>query len=152
MYHTLQMIFFRCFHHVKSPQYIYRESGFVGVTAYRQIDYRIASFNNPEKYLIDEQWKPRPQPYASSLAPYLKEQTCREFAREGPVPVIALRFDPVEIQGDVDIALSAFEKALALPLTVPGYQWQVFHISESDRYITRHARLRLGWTPKKNKQ
>jgi hypothetical protein len=105
----------------------------------------------PEKYLIDEQWKPRPQPEASSLASYLTEQTCREFAREGPLPVIALRFDPAEIQEDVDIALSAVEKALALPLSVPGYQWQVFHISESDRYITRQARLRLGWTGKINK-
>ena len=105
-----------------------------------------------EKYLIDEQWKPRPQPEASSLAAYLKEQTCREFAREGPVPVIALRFDPAEIQEDVNIAFSAVEKALALPLLVPGYQWQVFHISESDRYITRQARLRLGWTGKIKKE
>ena len=100
----------------------------------------------PEAYLIDEQWAPRPQPEASALSPYLCEQTCREFAREGTMEVIALRFDPSEIEQDIEIALSAIGKALVLPVTVPGYRWQVFHIAESDRYVTRQARLRLGWT------
>jgi len=99
----------------------------------------------PASCVIDEQWRPRPQPDPSSLAPYLCEQTCREFAREGPIAVIALRFDPLEIEKDRDIALSAIENALTLPITVPGYRWQVFHIAESDRYATRQARIRLGW-------
>ena len=100
----------------------------------------------PEAYLIDEQWAPRPQPEASALSPYLCEQTCREFAHEGTMAVIALRFDPSEIEQDIEIALSAIGKALLLRATVPGYSWQVFHIAESDRYLTRQARLRLGWT------
>ncbi len=106
----------------------------------------------PENFKIDEQWQPRPQPEASALAPYLIEQTCREYAREGPISVIALRFDPSEVNSDKNIALSAIDKALKLPLTVPGYRWQVFHITESDRYITRQARLRLGWTGRNQKE
>ena len=102
----------------------------------------------PEAYVIDEQWLPRPQPEAPALGPYLCEQTCREFAREGPMAVVALRFDPSEIEEDVNVALSAIGKALALPMTVPGYRWQVFHIAKSDRYPTCQARIRLGWTGK----
>lgn len=98
----------------------------------------------PREYRIDEQWRPRPQPEAADLAPLLLEQTCREFAREGPMTVTALRFDPAEIDNDPNIAISAIEKALSTPKQVPGYRWQVFHIAVSDRYITRHARNYLG--------
>lgn len=103
----------------------------------------------PKDCVIDEQWMPRPQPEARALAPYLCEQTCREFAREGPMAVVALRFDSSEVENDASAAISAIEKALALQMTVPGYRWQVFHIAKSDRYLTRQARTRLGLAVRK---
>ncbi len=103
----------------------------------------------PEDCVIDEQWMPRPKPEARALAPHLCEQTCREFAREGPMAVVALRFDSSEIENDGTVALSAIEKALELPMTIPGYRWQVFHIANLDRYVTRQAQIRLGWAGRK---
>jgi hypothetical protein len=37
----------------------------------------------PAHYVVDETWQPKPQADAGSLAPYLAELTCREFARQG---------------------------------------------------------------------
>jgi nucleoside-diphosphate-sugar epimerase len=98
---------------------------------------RLSLFDTyPGHYVIDETWKPQPLPHPDSLAPYLAELTCREFARQGGICSLALRLDrpggpgyPVE--SDV---VTAFEGALALSFEPNGYRWRVYHLSKSDRF------------------
>ncbi len=105
----------------------------------------------PDSYLIDEQWRPRPAPDAAHLAPYLCEVVAREFAREGPVTGVCLRFAPIgddpEANTRLADALGAIDRALQLELGPPGYRWHVFHVASSPRYIMRNARLVLGFEP-----
>lgn len=103
----------------------------------------------PDEYLIDEQWRPRPEADADHLAPYLCELVVREFAREGPISGVCLRFAPIgedpEANTRPDDALEAVERALELQLGPPGYNWHVFHVASSGRFIERNARLTLGF-------
>ena len=93
----------------------------------------------PTHYIIDEGWQPEPAPIADELAPYLAEITCREFAREGGLRAICLRFGAIEeakgtSAGD---ALQAIIGALALPFTETGYRWRLFHVSGNKRFPFR---------------
>jgi nucleoside-diphosphate-sugar epimerase len=105
----------------------------------------------PANYLIDEMWEPRPQPVAAQLAPFLAEQSVREFAREGGICGICLRFLPIgndpERGTRLADALQAVDRALVLPFKVPGYRWHVFHIANSPRYLMRDAIRQLGFVP-----
>ncbi|MFW6189243.1 MAG: NAD-dependent epimerase/dehydratase family protein [Planctomycetota bacterium] len=105
----------------------------------------------PSSCLIDEQWRPRPDANARSLAPYLAELAVREFAREGPLCGVCLRFLPIgedpERNTRPEDALAALDRALDLELGPPGYRWHVFHVARSGRFITRQARLILGFDP-----
>ena len=86
----------------------------------------------PEDYVVDENWQPRPEADAESLAPYLSEIVCREFAREGGIQTVCLRLGaPGEAEADV---LQALEGSLALGFEHPGYRWHLFHISRSARF------------------
>ena len=100
----------------------------------------------PENYIVDESWQPRPRPEAESLAPYLAEITCREFAREGGIRAVCLRF------GDLDLpkgtphsdALQALAGALNIRFEPNGYRWQVFHVTANDRFPLRGESQLLG--------
>ncbi|MFO7957763.1 MAG: NAD(P)-dependent oxidoreductase [Candidatus Brocadiia bacterium] len=103
----------------------------------------------PDEYLVDEQWRPRPEADADHLAPYLCELVVREFAREGPISGVCLRFAPIgedpETNTRSEDALEAIERALEIELGPPGYNWHVFHVASSGRFIERNARLMLGF-------
>jgi nucleoside-diphosphate-sugar epimerase len=101
----------------------------------------------PEKYVIDEMWKPQPNTTAQCLAPYYAELVSREFARQGPPHTFCLRIDPREGHPeDIQSAVQAALKAQTDPL---GYRWKVIHISRSGRFNTRSARLELNWQPRR---
>ncbi len=109
----------------------------------------------PEDMLIDEMWKPRPRPEPAELAPFLAEQGVREFAREGPICGICLRFLPIgedpETQTRESDALHAVDCALALPFAPGGYRWHVFHIANSPRYLMRDAIRQLKFLPRERR-
>ena len=106
---------------------------------------------HPERFQINEMWKPRPAPTVEHLAPYLCEQVVREFAREGDINGLCLRFLPVgddpERNTSLGDALHALECAMALQFTSPGRHWRVFHIASSPRYPVWEAIRRLGFKP-----
>lgn len=97
----------------------------------------------PDTVYVTELYKPLPPPELAVLARYLGELTCREFARDYPVTVTALRLGKLvreeEVAGqerdllwvDVRDAAQAFCAALARDASasldwVP--RWAVYHI------------------------
>lgn len=100
----------------------------------------------PQAYVIDESWQPESAPNAEALAPYLSEIVCREFAREGGIRTICLRFGQLDTPGGTsnDEALQALSGALALPFTETGYRWRLFHVAESGRFAVKAANEVLG--------
>jgi nucleoside-diphosphate-sugar epimerase len=102
----------------------------------------------PANYVIDEQWAPRPAATAWELAPYLAELSAREFAREGPLCGVCLRFapigqDPARQTREAD-ALAAIEAALSVRFEPGGYRWHVCHVASAGRFLEREARVWLG--------
>ena len=104
----------------------------------------------PENYVVDESWQPRPRPNAESLAPFLAEITCREFAREGGINTICLRFgdlDHLEGTSNSD-ALQALSGALNMTFEPSGYRWFVFHVTSNGRFPNRLGFQPLGFGEK----
>lgn len=101
----------------------------------------------PPHFVVDETWEPKPTTSAYSLAPYLAELTCREFAREGGICGVGLRlgaFDVVDGTEKKD-AVTAFTGALQLTFEPNGYRWQTYHVSSGARFPMRSARRALGF-------
>lgn len=101
----------------------------------------------PDDYVVDESWQPQPTADARSLAPYLAELACREFARQGGIGAIGLRFGALgQAEGTTEAdVLTAFEGALVLPFVPTGYRWQVFHVYSGKRFPMRGAKQALGF-------
>lgn len=95
----------------------------------------------PENFVVDETWQPQPEASAQSLAPYLAELACREFARQGGVRCMALRFGAIEeAEGtSASDAIRAVEGALAFEYEPHGYRWHVYHVYSGQRFMTRGA-------------
>ena len=55
----------------------------------------------PDEVYITELWKPKPTPEMYQMSRYLGELTCREFARDFPVAVTALRLGRMVITEEV---------------------------------------------------
>ena len=98
----------------------------------------------PDTVYVTEYYKPLPPTEMAVLARYLGEMTCREFAREHPITVTALRLGKLvreeEVAGrerdlmwvDIRDAAQAFRAALARDASaslnwVP--RWAVYHIA-----------------------
>ena len=96
----------------------------------------------PDDHVLEETFRPRPRPTPVSLATYLVEQTFREFAREGPIASICLRFGEIDqLEGTPGyLALEAIDRALTMSLEETRYRWFLYHVCESDRYPLRGAK------------
>lgn len=92
----------------------------------------------PDDYVIDETWRPLPKPDAASLVPLMVELTAREFAREGGIEAVCLRFGALDATGTPEAeAMKAMEEALKLEFNPHGYRWGLFHVhSDRDRFAT----------------
>lgn len=103
----------------------------------------------PKDFMVDELWRPWPATEPEQLAPFMAEIVVREFCREGGINAVCLRFLPIgddrETNTSAADALQAIDKALAVQFKTPGYRWQLYHIAAADRFITRNARLGLGY-------
>ncbi len=89
------------------------------------------------RYLVDEGWRTRPQPFIDQLSPYLAELVVREVTRATLVPTFCMRFGHVVDDAivasqepdprwlHVDDAVAAVMRALEVEAT----GWQVLHIS-----------------------
>lgn len=101
----------------------------------------------PSHYVIDETWQPKPKAQANAFAPYMAELTCREFAREGGICCMALRFGILETEDGTskDDALTAFRGALKFKFEPQGYRWHIFHVSSGKRFLMRSAQKALGF-------
>ncbi len=100
----------------------------------------------PAELVVDEMWKPRPDASAEGLAPHMAEIVCREYAREGNIRAVCLRFGDLDTpdgtqSGDAARSVVA---ALEIPFEAPGYRWHVCHVSSSPRFPMRAARKVLG--------
>jgi hypothetical protein len=118
-----------------------------------------------ERFEVDEDWRPLPEPASGALSDYLGEFTCREFARNGDLDVVVLRLgnvvraealanqagDPAWV--DPRDAAQAVSRALAWLLaqeSTAARHWSVFHIrsrSLSFRFPMEKARRILGYEP-----
>lgn len=106
----------------------------------------LAQFGSyPANYVIDETWQPDPEPNADGLAPYLSEITCREFAREGGINTLCLRLGSIDEADGTSLktALAAIDGALRFSFQPLGYRWQLFHVSDSDRFNTTATEQKL---------
>jgi nucleoside-diphosphate-sugar epimerase len=105
--------------------------------------------NYPSEFVIDESWRPRPFPEASSLAPLMAERTFREFARQGPIESICLRFGALDVEGGtpISLAVEAIVRSCKMPIEQDSYRWWLFHIADSPRFplrATTSAPMQLG--------
>ena len=96
----------------------------------------------PNNYIIDETWRPLPQADAASLGPVLAERVFREFARQGGLTTICLRFGAIDAPGGTSLELGAdaVERALTMPIDRESYRWWLFHIADSERFPLRAAK------------
>ncbi|MCS6861662.1 MAG: NAD(P)-dependent oxidoreductase [Abditibacteriales bacterium] len=121
--------------------------------------------NYPPDYVVTENWKPRPNPEAASLAPFMGELICREFTNVENIAVICLRFGVIvreeDVQGQpfnplwVDVRDAARAVQLALTVDVgkstQHHRWRLWHISAAhpnSRYLVNNAKQGLKWEPK----
>jgi len=118
-----------------------------------------------EHFQVDEQWRPRPTPESGGLAEYLGEFTCREFARDGRIPVVVLRLADIVsgspaseggsptawvAPGDVARAVNSALSKLLDDGEARFGDWSVFHIVShcpSGRFPTRKAQRILDDRP-----
>jgi nucleoside-diphosphate-sugar epimerase len=110
----------------------------------------------PDDLEVDEQWRPRPQPTAAHLAPYLAELTAREFTRDvqlaTPLRIICLRFAPLGA-GQNDLSPGDASQAIVRALSAlqeggRGHRWHLYHIAAPTpeaRYTSAAAQRALGY-------
>ncbi len=106
----------------------------------------------PQEMKVTERWRPVPTTDPETLAPYLGEFVCREFARERKLQVVCLRLDEVmweQVAGAPPWGLHPqdLEQTVrrALVANLPPYS--VFHIQSKvpgQRYDTEEAERVLG--------
>lgn len=103
----------------------------------------------PASYLVDETWKPLPDPTAAALAPYVAELTLREFVRAEPMLGICLRLGELGESGTTPAdAVNAVERALVMDPDGQKYRWWLYHISSTNRFRSEvAAKAPLCWTP-----
>ena len=120
----------------------------------------------PDTVYVTEYYKPLPPTEMVVLARYLGEMTCREFAREHPITVTALRLGKLVREGevvgrerdlmwvDVRDAAQAFCAALARDASaslnwVP--RWAVYHIAapiDHPKFLLDRAKS-MGYRPQR---
>jgi hypothetical protein len=90
----------------------------------------------PEDYVVDESWQPQPAPEAGSLGPYVSELVGREFARDGSLGVVCLRFGELgSREGTTEAdAVHAARQALLIGPKARGYRWWLFHVTSGGRF------------------
>ena len=100
----------------------------------------------PEEFNVNETWQPQPPARAEALAPMMSELTAREFAREGGIRIVCLRFGRLgDPEGTTEEdARRALDEALALEFGDPGYRWGLFHISSGERFATGNGQSPLA--------
>ncbi|MBI3958027.1 MAG: NAD(P)-dependent oxidoreductase, partial [Chloroflexi bacterium] len=89
-----------------------------------------------DRYLVDESWRPRPQPMLDQLCTYLAEVTVREVTRVTVLPALCLRLGAVV--DDAHAATHPYDRrwlhledgvaALLRGLEVETEGWRIFHI------------------------
>ncbi|MDA1312872.1 MAG: NAD-dependent epimerase/dehydratase family protein [Acidobacteria bacterium] len=120
------------------------------------------------KFVVDEQWRPRPSLAGPSLPKHLGEYTCREFARVGKLPIVTLRLGKVVPAGEMSrgafdplwVAEEDVAQAVRLAITKGSEdtgsslsRWTVLHISSGygkARFDSSRAKRVLGYEPAHN--
>jgi len=115
----------------------------------------------PEEWIITETWLPRPKAETTSMAGYLGELICREFAREHNIIVTCLRLGEVvreeEVCGSpfdpmwVDIRDAAHAFSMALKVGNERSRFNIFHIQADNpdaRFPVAKAKQNLSYQPK----
>jgi uronate dehydrogenase len=108
-------------------------------------------------YAVTERWRPAPSTSISTLCYHLGEYVCREFAREGLITVICLRFGDLvwDAKLGTKVSSSALHvrdalHALDAALTAQVERWNVFHIQSpvpNARFLITTAEKGLGYKP-----
>ncbi len=119
-----------------------------------------------EDFEVTEDWRPRPAEESGTLAHYLGEYVCREFAREGKLRVVVLRlgrvvdaetvagkpFDPLWVETrDVVHAVSLALAAACGQRGATLGPWSVFHVGSASpraRFSSAKAAAVLGYKPR----
>jgi len=87
-----------------------------------------------ERYIVTNDWQPRPRASADALAPHMAELVGREIARTGKIEVVTLRL------GDIDVEVSEAEVIEAVTDAFDSelgarYHWTVQHVASSGRFV-----------------
>jgi nucleoside-diphosphate-sugar epimerase len=110
-----------------------------------------------ENFLVDERWRPLPQPQPPTLTTYLGESVCREFAREHKLTVVVLRLAHVVHEDDPPVApwidVRDVAQAIQKALTADLDRWSIYHIASTaadPRFSIAKAQTELGFAPQVN--
>ena len=113
----------------------------------------------PDELEITEQWRPRPAPEPTHLAPYLAELVAREFTRdvslEQPLHVTCLRFaalgdgpDDLHAEHAAEAIVKALAKHRGRALRSRGHKFALFHVAAptpTARYASGLATRTIGY-------
>jgi len=96
----------------------------------------------PENYVVDEQWRPLPRATADSLALYLGELVCREFARARRMLCVCLRLGELNEATNgvtIDDAVRALKQAVTMEVDAYDYRYWLYHIVSGGRFVSKSA-------------
>ena len=126
--------------------YVFLQAASQGGIARVVVGSTMALFDSyPDDYVIDETWQPQPNAQAESLAPMMSELSAREFARQGELSIVCLRFGALSgTEGTTeDDAVGALAEALTMEFEQPGYLWHLFHVVSTGRFAKQGNPLPL---------
>lgn len=121
----------------------------------------------PDDLYLSEMWKPQPTPETASMCRYLGELTCREFVRDYPVGITALRLGRLVLEEEVEDqqpdlmwvdlrdAAQAFRCALGRDASREIWwtrRWALYHIAAgipNPKFLIDQARG-MGYEPQHN--
>lgn len=87
-----------------------------------------------ERYIVTNDWQPRPRASADALAPHMAELVGREIARTGKIEVVTLRLGDIDVEVSeaevIEAVTDAFDSELGAQ-----YHWTVQHVASSGRFV-----------------
>ena len=111
-----------------------------------------------EDWAVTEVWRPRPTAEVPVLSSYLGEFVCREFAREGRIPIACLRLGRLVRAAEAEsqafdsawLEMEDAVQAFGCALRTKARAWQIFHIQSEfpgARFTIDRAKEDLNFEP-----
>ncbi len=104
------------------------------------------------RWVVNENWRPRPSTNSHLLCPYVAEFVCREFAREGKLSVTCLRMGDlvasIDEEGAIENSFALLPDdasgALRSALEKVGQGWNLYHVQSDLAHVRSSTKKAKG--------